>query len=179
MDKQNLNFIESNLPKIKGRVLEVGSKNVNGTPRDIAMTGDVESYIGIDMEIGENVDAVVNAKDLPNWNIGTRFDTVLSTCALEHMEDWFECLEGMWEVLKTGGYLVITMASLKKCYHPYPKDYVRFRPDQISEIFGAPVKVEEMGISIGFAVKKKSRQKLTYIKPALEYKDGTRTEVRN
>jgi predicted SAM-dependent methyltransferase len=118
-------------PFIAGRVLEVGSYNVNGTVRDV-----LPITLGVDMTEGPGVDEAVNVGDLITRFGNESFDSVVSCDALEHMEHWDSSLMNMWGVLKTGGWMCLTMAALTKGYHGYPSDYHRMTVDNLIKVFG-------------------------------------------
>ena len=75
-------FVKLNLDRdeVSGRrVLEVGSRDVNGSVRDVISALQPESYVGTDIMEGEGVDIVCNAEDLVTQFHGERFDIVIST----------------------------------------------------------------------------------------------------
>jgi hypothetical protein len=137
-------FIKQHKDKLVGKVLEVGSFNVNGSVRDI-----VSVNIGIDMRKGNGVDLVLPAEDLLLEFPESYFDSLVTTETIEHIEHWKEALTAMSKVVKPGGWWVATMASLSKRYHAYPHDYVRFNADQLNKIFPG-CEVVDLGISIGW-----------------------------
>lgn len=115
---------------IGGNVLEVGSRNVNGSIRDT-----LPITIGVDMEGGAGVDQIVDVVNLIDTFGPESFDCVVSCDALEHMKDWDESLRNMWGVLKTKGVLVLTMASVTKGLHGYPNDYHRMPLEDMIRMF--------------------------------------------
>src|SRR5678815_2997874 len=123
-------FCQKHLDKLRGSVLEVGSRDVNGCVRDL-----VPHAIGTDMESGRNVDVVCRAEKLLEHFGEERFDAVMSFDAFEHIEDWRGNVTAMWGVLKPGGWLVITMASPQKGRHGYPDDYWRCNWEHVLAIF--------------------------------------------
>ena len=125
--------------KLTGKLLEVGGMDHNGSLREI-----LPHALVTDMAVGRNVDVVCAAENLMEHFGRESFDSVVSADALEHMENWKEALQNMWGVLKTDGWLVITMASLSKGYHGYPGDYVRLTPEDIGTIWPGAV-VEQLG----------------------------------
>lgn len=87
------------------RILEIGSRNVNGTIRPL-FAGNSE-YIGIDRQAGPGVDIVSDLRDFT----GTDFDVVISMEAMEH-DPRPECfIEGAERFLKPGGMLILTAAA--------------------------------------------------------------------
>lgn len=111
------NFIR-NL-NLSGKILEVGSYDVNGSVREF-----FDDYIGIDMRIGPNVDIVADASDIPFVN--NMFDNVLCLEMLEHDLTFWKSIEEMKRVLKPGGKLIITARGIQFPLHDYPSDYYRF-----------------------------------------------------
>jgi SAM-dependent methyltransferase len=88
------------------RVLEVGSKYVNGSVRPfIERFLKPREYIGIDIEPGKFVDMIVPAEELSNYFDRESFDVVICTETLEHVLDWKSAINNMKEVLKCGGYI--------------------------------------------------------------------------
>lgn len=122
--------------RFDGPVLEVGSFNVNGTPR--TLFPGVE-YTGVDMREGPGVDLVAEARDLP-WGDGT-FGTVVSTEMLEHdTRPWLSIAE-MARVLRHNGHLLLTARGydIRGCFpiHDYPADHWRFSVTAVEEMMEA------------------------------------------
>jgi SAM-dependent methyltransferase len=137
-------YVTEHAEKLTGRVLEVGSFNVNGGVRDI-----VNIHTGIDLRNGRGVDLVCKAEDLLDHFQPGYFDSVVTTDTLEHVENWKECLSAINKVVKPNGWWVCTMASLRKGKHDYPHDYWRFEPSQIEQIFPGSTCVDLLA-SIGW-----------------------------
>lgn len=93
-------------------VLEVGSYDVNGSIRHLVAG---RSYLGIDLVSGPNVDRVCRVEDLQVES--QSFDAVISCEAFEHDSYWRETLRLCWNVLKPGGILLVTCASLGRPEH--------------------------------------------------------------
>lgn len=142
-------------------VLDVGSYNVNGAVRDY-----LPVTIGVDARDGPGVDAVVDACDLIGRFDSDAFDVVVSTDALEHMEDWFNALVNMWGVLRDGGLLILTMAAAKKGRHNHPNDFWRWSDEEFYQVFGENEILAKFagGPSIGAMVRKTAPLDLS-IKP--------------
>lgn len=130
MHQAILTFAEKHKGRITGRVLEVGSLNVNGSVRDV-----LPITVGADMREGNGVDVVVAAEKVCEFFGPESFDSVVSTDALEHIEHWREAVQAMWDVLKPGGTLLLTMANPKKGRHAYPDDYWRMPMDMFLRMF--------------------------------------------
>jgi len=153
-----LEFAKKHKAKITGRVLDVGSHNFNGQLRDV-----LPITIGVDMTAGPGVDQVVNASDLIATFGPESFDSVCSADALEHIEDWRAAMTNMWGVLRTGGYLMLTMANPKKGRHNYPNDYWRFPLPEFLKIFAGNEILDsfEGGASLGCIALKSSELDLS------------------
>lgn len=144
------NFVKKHADKLVGRVIDVGSRNENGSLRDI-----IKIDTGIDMREGEGVDKVCTIDGMREMFADGEFDALVSTETLEHCNDWQAFVRQTWRVVKEGGYLVITMASIKKPYHGYPDDYWRFTEDHVKQIWPHMEDfTDHETISIGWVVKK-------------------------
>jgi len=117
-----------------GRVLDVGSLDINGNLR-----GEFEEfdYIGIDMRPGKNVDIDINGHDLKETFKKGEFDIVMCFDTLEHDIQFWLTVENMKWVLKKGGWLLVGAPSINHPRHNHPYDYYRFTRDSFSQyIFG-------------------------------------------
>jgi SAM-dependent methyltransferase len=119
------------------RVLEVGSKFVNGSVRPlIERFCRPREYVGVDIEAGKYVDVVLPAERLVEHFGLESFDAVISTEVLEHVFDWRTVVNNMKAVLKPGGLIYITTRSRGFPYHAYPHDYWRYEIEDMEKIFG-------------------------------------------
>lgn len=121
-----------------GRVLEIGSLNINGSVRDLFE--DASEYIGTDMMAGLDVDEVVNAHDLKQWWMDKgfkRFDTILCLEMLEHDDKFWITVANMNLLLKPGGTLIVSTPTFGFPIHRHPKDYYRYGEDAYREIIFA------------------------------------------
>jgi SAM-dependent methyltransferase len=111
---------------LRGDVLEVGSFDVNGNPRQhFADRERFPSYTGIDMRLGPSVDFVMNAQDL-QFKDGV-FDVIVDAERMEHDDKFWVSMGEFSRVLKSGGYIVITTRSWNGFGpHDHPSDYWRF-----------------------------------------------------
>ena len=141
-----LDFLRSSVrqSEIFGKeVLEVGSQNVNGSPREIIGPMGPRKYIGIDFQLGADVDLALRVEDLVTYFGLDRFDVVISTEMLEHARDWRTAVEQMKAVLGPSGMLIITTRSPGFPFHGFPHDYWRFRPEDFKKIF-ADMRIERL-----------------------------------
>lgn len=134
MTPEILSYVRQTRDKygLKGKILDVGSFDVNGCMRPIfidEMEGN--EYTGLDMQKGPNVDIVANSHKIPFEN--NTFDVALSADLLEHDDMPFMTCSEIYRVLKTRGYFILTACSIA-CgnvmedggRHGYPYDYWRF-----------------------------------------------------
>jgi len=126
-----------------GRVLEVGSLNVNGTPRSV-FEAVAESYTGTDMQAGDGVDVVVNNERLL-WHFpASAFDTVICCECLEHDRDFLDTVYTLQNLVQASGHLIITTPTFGFPLHRYPKDYWRFGEDAYREVFFAGMNILDL-----------------------------------
>jgi SAM-dependent methyltransferase len=92
-------------------VLELGSRNVNGSVRDL-FTG--SWYLGIDVRPGPGVDVVADAT---TYTPPSPPDTVLCLEVLEHTADAPAILANAHRILAPGGVLLATMATHPRAPH--------------------------------------------------------------
>lgn len=150
MTPQILKFIEHHKDKLTGNVLEVGSYDVNGSVRQI-----IAVTVGTDLRKGRGVDLVCPVEDLPNEFEPGSFDACVSTETLEHCKDWKAFVRVTWDLVKEGGYLVMTMASVNKPRHAYPDDYWRMTKEHLEIIYPRAEFIGNLGpVSIAWIVKK-------------------------
>lgn len=110
--------------------LEIGSRNINGTPRGF-FTG---SYVGLDMIDGPDVDVVAKAAALPFPDAS--FDCVVCTEMLEHDPTPWLTLPEIARVLRPGGVVILTARGIGYPLHGFPDDYWRFTESSFRHLFG-------------------------------------------
>ena len=87
-----------------GKILEIGSLNINGTIRDFFLT---EDYVGVDVAPGKGVDVVAQGQELTYPD--NSFDVCVSSECFEHNPYWMETFENM--VRMSSRLVVFTCAS--------------------------------------------------------------------
>ena len=70
------------------KVLEVGSRNVNGSARSIVEPYGPQEYVGIDIQMGPGVDRVLNIENIDRITQAGQFHLVICTEVLEHIAAW-------------------------------------------------------------------------------------------
>lgn len=125
--------------KNPGRVLEIGSLDINGSVKEFFP--DAKEYTGIDSIKGKGVDKVLDAHNILRvWKSNT-FDTILCLEMLEHDSAFWVTIEIMHKVLKKGGILIVTTPTFGFPLHRYPKDYYRYGEDAYKEIIFKDFKI--------------------------------------
>ena len=117
------------------KVIEVGSRNVNGSVRPLFESYMPKQYIGVDFSMGPSVDIVCNAEKLSDIFEPNSFDVVISTEMLEHVRNWKKVVSNFKRLVAPGGLLYISSRSRGFPYHAYPYDFWRYETEDISEIF--------------------------------------------
>jgi len=92
-------------------VLEIGSQNINGSVRELFSGG---QYLGIDLGEGKDVDLVCSGKD---YKRDIPFDVIISCECLEHDREYAATVKNAIRLLKSGGLLLLTMASHERPEH--------------------------------------------------------------
>jgi len=113
------NFVKKHSQQ--GRVLDIGSLDVNGSVRDLFPLAD---YIGLDMRPGDNVDVVGNSHDIPFDD--DHFDMVLCLEMLEHDDNPFRTAREIKRVAKDNGTIIVCASGIGMHKHDNPSDYWRF-----------------------------------------------------
>src|SRR5687768_11117792 len=83
-------------------VIEVGSRDVNGSVRSLVNALGPASYIGVDLEAGAGVDEICDATALITRFGREAFDLLISTELLEHVREWRAVISQYKQILKPG-----------------------------------------------------------------------------
>ena len=119
--------------KEKPRILDVGSMDINGSPKDVTSYSE---YIGIDIKEGKNVDVVLNAHDITKRFNKESFDIVACSSMLNNDPEFWVSIENMRRVLKKYGLLLIAVPGINfRNSENYPTDYYRFTIDVFKDLF--------------------------------------------
>jgi len=95
-----------------GRILEVGSLDINGSVRSNFRAC---AYVGIDVAPGPGVDVVSQGQDYDAPDAS--FDVLVSCEVMEHNPHWVETMRNMIRLCKPGGLIVMTCATLGRKEH--------------------------------------------------------------
>tara|TARA_R110000822_G_scaffold309905_1_gene440612 strand:- start:722 stop:1225 length:504 start_codon:yes stop_codon:yes gene_type:complete len=86
-------------------VIEIGSRNINGTIRDLFPNA---KWIGLDLFEGPEVDVVCDARDFVPESL---VDLVVCCEVLEHCSGWRQLIQSASLWLKQKGVIIITAAG--------------------------------------------------------------------
>jgi SAM-dependent methyltransferase len=138
-NKSCIEFVQTTLTddEVAGRrVLEVGSYDVNGSPRELVELLRPASYLGIDIAAGPGVDRICPAERIVEEFGPASFDVIISTEMIEHVRDWQLTLSTMKRALTPDGLLIVTTRSFGFPQHDYPSDFWRYELSDMRVIFG-------------------------------------------
>ena len=129
--------------RLGGKVLEVGSLDVNGNVRHALRRG--ARYVGLDLRRGPNVQVQASGYALP-FADGV-FNTVLCLDTLEHDAAFWRTVPELRRVLRRGGRLVVTVPGIGFPKHDQPSDFYLFTVEAVRSMFTGmkQVRVEGLG----------------------------------
>lgn len=116
-------------------VLEVGSMDLNGSPRSVVLPMRPLQYLGVDSGAGPGVDMVAPAEELTDRVGAFSWDLVISTEMLEHAEHWRTVVQELKQAVAPHGVLLVTCRGPGFPYHAHPGDFWRFTTDDFRRIF--------------------------------------------
>jgi len=125
------NFVANYLQGKNGKVVDVGSRDVNGNYRGLFNAFD---YVGVDIVSGLNVDVVLKANYV--WPFeDDSIDCIVSGQAFEHIYSPEKVMKEIARTLKPGGYCCIIAPSAGGDHSNEDfKDYHRFSVDSMSKL---------------------------------------------
>jgi len=130
--------VNRNVPKneIEGKdILEIGSRDINGSVRWIFESKGCKSYLGTDIIPGKSVDTLINVYELDKHFKKQSFDIVICLETLEHLEYWDSAIYQMDQVLKRGGLMIVAAPRVGFPRHDWPGDYWRYEIEDWRKIF--------------------------------------------
>lgn len=130
-------WVVDHAPDKPGHVLDIGGRDVNGSPRS-ALPGYV-SWTCLDIRPGQGVDIVADAG---TWTPDMSYDTVLCLEVFEHTDTWPDILRTIKKCLSPSGYAILTMAGLGRAPHS-AVDGNDVRPDEYyGNVSGHALRIE-------------------------------------
>lgn len=132
-DRNQIIFLQRHLPQVSGPILEIGSKDYGSTSTFREIYPDCP-YIGIDMEAGAGVDAVVDMEAGIGPLAEEHFELAVCCSVLEHVAKPWKMAENITRVVARGGRLYMSVPWVWR-YHPYPDDYFRFSFRGVAALF--------------------------------------------
>lgn len=117
------------------RIIEVGSRDVNGSISPLIKSYNPQEYIGVDIIKGPGVNVICSAENLVSEFGEQSFDVVISTELLEHVRDWKLVIHNIKSICKTNGIILLTTRSYGFGYHGYPYDFWRYEIEDMEYIF--------------------------------------------
>jgi SAM-dependent methyltransferase len=112
-----------------GRVLEIGSYDVNGSVR--ALFDGAREYVGVDLIEGPGVDQVAYGHEIDE-PVGA-FDLTLSGECFEHDPQWSDTFTNMIRLTRPGGLVTFTCASHGRPEHGTRRSEVRDSPGTLAQ----------------------------------------------
>jgi SAM-dependent methyltransferase len=122
------------------RALDLGGRDINGSIRHLLPNA---QWSGVDIEPGPGVDLVYDCTQ-PWPDTMPKFEVIVCTEVLEHVENWRALVRTCSQALEPDGYLFITCASTGRRPHgasgamwPAPGEWYRnVSPAELSEVLG-------------------------------------------
>ena len=142
--------IKKVVPTFNGNILDVGCGD---SPYRFLLNKEQTSYFGIDIVDASKFDysnkdiTPFNGEDIPFEN--EKFDAVICTEVLEHVEKYQKLTDELFRVMKKGAKGIITIPWSAR-YHYIPWDYFRYTPSSLRTIFSSfeEVKIKARGTDV-------------------------------
>jgi len=116
-------------------IIEVGSRDINGSLRGHCIELLPKEYVGIDIQADANVDVVCDVCELASCIGESKCDLLICTEVMEHVFDWRNAINNMKAVIRDNGLILLTTRSKGFGYHGYPHDYWRYEIEDMRKIF--------------------------------------------
>lgn len=142
-NKACLSFGERHLSRaeVEGqRVIEVGSRDVNGSLRGLIERLRPAKYLGVDTTAGPGVDVVCRGEDIVQRFGEASFDIVICTEVAEHVRDWRRLVSNLKRICGEGGIILLTTRSYP--FHYHGRDFWRYETSDMERIFADFTRVE-------------------------------------
>lgn len=143
--------IKATIPSFKGNVLDVGCGQ---SPYKFLLNSAQTKYYGVDIVDAEKFDynnsdvTPFNGEDIPFED--NKFDGVICTEVLEHVQHYQKLIDEMHRVMKPGASGTITIPWSAR-YHYIPYDFFRYTPSSLKTMFSkfSEAKITHRGTDIG------------------------------
>jgi len=136
-DLNQLDFVLEHRQRVRGPILEIGSKD-HGNTNDLRKHFPDLPYLGVDQEAGKGVDLICDfTEPLPaiRERLGAAgFRTVICFSVMEHCKQPFTMAENITALMEPGGLLFLSVPWVWNM-HGFPDDYWRFTPSAIRVLF--------------------------------------------
>ena len=106
MHEQAYEWIAQHATEEPVSVLDLGGRDINGSPKDLFPKAD--PYVVLDIADGDGVDVVADAA---TWVPDRQFDVVLSAECFEHTDSWPAICITAFAACRPGGWFIATMAG--------------------------------------------------------------------
>jgi ubiquinone/menaquinone biosynthesis C-methylase UbiE len=141
--------IRKTIPFYNGNILDVGCGQ---SPYKFLLKSDIK-YFGIDIVDAEKFDyqnseiTPFNGQDIPFED--AKFDGIICTEVLEHVEQYQKLIDEMYRVMKPGASGIITIPWSAR-YHYIPYDFFRYTPSSLKTMFRKfeKIKIKNRGTDI-------------------------------
>ncbi len=139
-DIYQIEWVDSLKDRIKGPILEIGSKRYGPPPKffNYRTLFPGIDFFGTDLEPGEGVDTVVDMTldfnridDLMNRK---RFNTVICMSVMEHVRDIYAFATNVNKLMNEEAVILLSV-PFAWGIHSYPDDYWRFTPSAVKFLF--------------------------------------------
>ncbi|WP_374338224.1 class I SAM-dependent methyltransferase [Methyloversatilis sp.] len=132
-DNNQLYYLRRHVPRARGPVLEIGSKDYGSTVDFRSVYRD-QPYVGLDLADGRNVDVVHDLTQGTGPLPLDHFDLAICCSVLEHVDRPWEFARHVSRVVRPGGRLYMSVPWVWR-FHAYPDDYFRFSWRGIEKLF--------------------------------------------
>jgi SAM-dependent methyltransferase len=118
-------------------VLDIGGRNINGTPRHLFPNATV--WTALDIREGDDVDIVADAA---TWIPDRTWDVVVCAETFEHTAAWRAIIRTAWTACKPGGRFIVTTAAPGRFPHSAVdgaglrdgEHYANIRPGELERV---------------------------------------------
>lgn len=125
MHRQAYAWIQQHATVEPAAVLDIGGRDVNGSPRPLFPAAD--PYVVLDIAAGPNVGIVTDAA---TWTPDREYDVVVCAEVFEHTPAWRQILATAHKATRPGGRLIVTTAAPGRPEHSAVDGGLRLHPGE-------------------------------------------------